>query len=152
MNAAVMNTSVGVGSEIKAVDEIIHALDVTLDETTVATSDETLTSVRHGAEFLEDHLRRLYRLEESGGLLEIIIFLHPELAHEVDRLHLEHDAIRAEAHRLVLALEDPVKPSEEALHAILGELRHLIANILSHERHERVVMIESINRDGGGEG
>jgi len=141
------------GSEVRAVGEILHALDVTIQETAAEpASGEGLVSVMHGAEFLEDHLRRLFRLEESAGLLDILVHVHPELAHEVDRLRAEHDAIRAEAHRLVQSLENSERPSDESLHAILAELRHLIVGILKHERHERVVLLDSLIRDNGGEG
>lgn len=138
-----------VTSELKAVDEIVHALDVTIHEPPCA---ETKRCMLHGVEFLEDHLRRLYGLEERGGLLEIVMFVHPELQAEVHRLHTEHDAIRAEAHRLVLELEHADAPTAESLHSLMRELRRLIAGILRHERHEREVLIDSINVDQGGEG
>lgn len=142
-----------VASEVKAVDEIVHALDVTIRESvTGPASADTFTCVKHGAEFLEDHLRRLFRLEESHGLLEILLYIHPEFAHEIDRLQHEHDAIRAEAHRLVLQLENACDPTDSQLHDILEELRHLIGRILSHEHHEAAVLVESVNRDSGGEG
>jgi hypothetical protein len=82
-----MNTTYGIISELKAVDEIIHALDVTLHETA---GPETCTCIRHGVEFLEDHLRRLYRLEESEGLPEIILSVHPGLAAQAHRLQDEY--------------------------------------------------------------
>lgn len=34
----------------------------------------------------------------------------------------------------------------------MRELRHLIAGILKHELHERLVLIDSANEDRGGEG
>jgi hypothetical protein len=144
-----MNTVKDVTSELKAVAEIVDALDVTAHE---SAGPDTCSCIRHGLEFLEDHLRRLYGMEESSGLLDIIIGIHPELAREVHRLQAEHDAIRAEAHRLVLALENPSAPSDESLQAIVQELRKLIAGILNHERHERAVLIESTNSEQGGEG
>jgi hypothetical protein len=145
--------SVGyVASEIKAVDEIVHALDVTIRESAADPSPESLSCVKHGAEFLENHLRRLFRLEENHGLLDILLHIHPEFAHEVDRLQHEHDAIRSEAHRLVLQLENACQPTDAELHDILEELRHLISKILNHEHHETAVLVESVNRDRGGEG
>ena len=142
-----------VGLEMRAVGEILHALDVTIQETAAEpASGETLATVKHGVEFLEDHLRRLYRLEENSGLMEIIVCVHPELAHEIERLGGEHDAIRAEAHRLVQTLEAGAPPSESALRSILAELRRLIAGIVQHEQHERGMLVDSINRDAGGEG
>lgn len=155
-----MDTALQVGSEIRAVDEIVHALDVTIHATASslhgaspqAALPEVLSCVKHGAEFLEDHLRRLFRLEESSGLLEILVHIHPEFAHEVDRLHHEHEVIRAEAHRLVLELENACAPTDAELHNILEHLRHLIGRIVRHEHHETAVLIESVNRDGGGEG
>jgi hypothetical protein len=148
-----MNTAMQVGSEIKAVDEIVHALDVTIRATAPeAPLPEAFSCVKHGAEFLEDHLRRLYRLEESGGLLDLIILIHPELAHEVERLEHEHEAIRNEAHRLVLALENASQPTDAELHDILRQLRHLISGILRHEHHEQAILVESVNRVDGGEG
>ncbi len=147
-----MEASCHVASELKAVDEIVHALDVTIRESAAEPSPEAISCVKHGAEFLEDHLRRLFRLEENHGLLEILLHIHPEFAHEVDRLQHEHDAIRSEAHRLVLQLENACEPTDGELHDILEQLRHLISRILSHEHHETAVLIESVNRDGGGEG
>lgn len=146
--------SVGhVASEIKAVDEIVHALDVTLRESAAEPrTAETFSCVKHGAEFLEDHLRRLFRLEENHGLLDILLHIHPEFAHEVDRLQHEHDAIRSEAHRLVLQLENACEPTAAELHDILEQLRRLISKILNHEHHETAVLVESVNRDSGGEG
>lgn len=141
-----------VASELKAVDEIVHALDTSIRESAAEPSLESLSCVKHGAEFLEDHLRQLFRLEERSGLLEILLHIHPEFAHEVDRLHHEHDTIRAEAHRLVLQLENACQPSDAELHTILEQLRHLICKIVNHEHHETAVLIESVNRDGGGEG
>jgi hypothetical protein len=148
-----MDTAMQVGSENKAVDEIVHALDATLHEAADehATS-EVVSCVKHGAEFLEDHLRRLFRLEESVGLLEILLHIHPEFAHKIDRLQHEHDAIRAEAHRLVLQLENACQPTDSELHDILEHLHDLIGQIVTHEHHETAVLIESVNRDGGGEG
>ena len=148
-----MDANPHVASEIRAVDEIVHALAVTIRESAAEPpTPETVACVRHGAEFLEDHLRRLYRLEESNGLLDVIVQIHPELSHAVERLQEEHDAIRAAAHRLVLALENACQPSDAELHEILRQLRHLIAEILRHEHHEQIVLVESVNRDDGGEG
>ena len=143
------NTNDRVSSELRAVNDIVEALDVTIHE---AESPETRTCITHGLEFLEDHLRRLYGIEEKSGLLDIIISVHPELSTEVHRLQVEHNAIRAEAHRLVLELENSNDPSSESLHQIMRGLRHLIADILKHEHHERTVLIDSINVDQGGEG
>jgi hypothetical protein len=147
-----MNANCHVASELKAVDEIVHALDVTIRESAAEPSPESISCVKHGAEFLEDHLRRLFGLEENHGLLEILLHIHPEFAHEVDRLQHEHDSIRGEAHRLVLQLENACEPTDVELHNILEQLRHLISRILHHEHHETAVLIESVNRDGGGEG
>jgi len=144
-----MITTESVPSKQKAVDEIVHALDATICD---PDGPETRSCIKHGVEFLEDHLRRLYGMEESGGLLDILIRVHPELASEVHRLQAEHDAIRAEAHRLVLALEDSNTPSDLSLQEIMRELRQLIAGILKHEHHERAVLIDSTNVDLGGEG
>jgi hypothetical protein len=144
-----MKTTESVAAELHAVDEIVQALDVTLHETE---RPDTPRCISHGVEFLEDHLQRLYGLEESSGLLAIILSVHPELSCEAQRLQAEHDTIRAEAHRLVLALEDSHAPSNDSLQNIMRELRMLIAHILSHEHHERVVLLDSANIDQGGEG
>ncbi|WP_254509342.1 hypothetical protein [Anatilimnocola floriformis] len=141
-----------VASEIRAVDEIVHALKVTMSETACQPSLDSLNCVKHGAEFLEDHLRRLFRLEEDHGLLEILLYIHPEFAHEVVRLQQEHEVIRSEAHRLVLQLENACRPSDAELHDILEHLRLLIIKIVNHEHHETAVLVESVNRDEGGEG
>jgi hypothetical protein len=52
----------------------------------------------------------------------------------------------------VLSLERSSRPSDESLHAIMRELRRLIAGILKHEHHERNVLFDSVNVDRGGEG
>ncbi len=107
--------------------------------------------VVHGVEYLETHLRRLYGIDECSGLLEIIVEVHPEFSHEAHRIQSERDAIRAEAHRLALALENPHSPTDESLHVLMKELRKLIASILLHEHHERAILIDSANVDRGGE-
>ena len=147
-----MDATGHVASEIRAVDEIVHALKVTIRETADEPSPDSVNCVKHGAEFLEDHLRRLFRLEEDHGLLEILLHIHPEFAHEVDRLQREHEIIRSEAHRLVLQLENACQPSDTELHDVLEHMRGLISKIVNHEHHETAVLVESVNRDEGGEG
>lgn len=138
-----------VSSELRAVTEIVQALDLTMRDTE---NPRARTSIVHGLEFLEDHLQRLYGIEEHGGLLDILIILHPELQAEVHRLESEHHTICAEAHRLVAALCDSQAPSDECLQDIVRKLRHLVAGILRHEHHERLVLLDSINVVDGGEG
>jgi hypothetical protein len=136
--------------ELEAVTEIVHALDVTIHE---PEGPETRDCILHGVEFLEDHLRRLYQMEESHGLLDIVIRLHPELAHEAHRLEAERACVQAAAHRLVQHLADAHNPSDESLHGLMRELRRLIAGILKHEHHERSALLDAVNLDrSGGEG
>jgi hypothetical protein len=144
-----MDKNDSLGSEMRVVDEIVDALDLTIHE---PVGPDTRTCVTHGLEFLEDHLRRLYGLEERGNLLDIVVSVHPELAAELHRLQAEHDAIRTEAHRLVMVLEDKHKPSDASLQGIMRGLRHLIGEILKHEKHERTVLLDSTHLDCGGEG
>lgn len=144
-----MDTNDFLGSEMRVVDEIVDALDLTIHE---PVGPDTRNCITHGLEFLEDHLRRLYGLEEKGNLLDIVVSVHPELATELHRLQTEHDAIRAEAHRLVLTLENKHNPSDASLQGIMRSLRHLIGEILKHEKHERTVLLDSTHLDCGGEG
>lgn len=143
-----MDATNQIGSELIAVTDIVEALDVTAH--TVISAD-TRTCVTHGIEFLEDHLRRLYGLEEEHGLLQILLYVHPELQGEVQRLHAEHDRIRQHAHGLVQEMEHPHDVSEKSLHKIMRELRQLLHEILNHEHHETAVLLDSVNLDQGGE-
>ncbi len=135
-------------TETHAVEGVVHELNVVLHR---PLGGDAHVHITQSVEFLEEHLRRLFKIEQNSGLLEIIVAIHPELTHEAHRIEAERDAILSEAHRLVLALEDRHSPSDHSLHALMKELRRLIANILQHEHHELRILIDSVNIDSGGE-
>lgn len=70
----------------------------------------------------------------------------------MDQLEQEHEQFRAAVRQLVarVDLSSPTQPAE--FDATCEQLRKTINQVLEHLRRERELLVESFNRDTGGEG
>ena len=110
-----------------------------------------LSSVRFFAGLYQRHLERLFALEEIDGYMESISRLKPELTSQVDVLKREHERFRAAVRKSVVRL-DLASPTQLAeFDATCVELRKTINQILEHLRREQELLVESFDRDTGGE-
>jgi hypothetical protein len=110
-----------------------------------------LSSVRFFTELYQRHLERLFALEEIDGYMDGIARLNPELIHQVDDLHQQHEQFRAAVRKIVVRLDLAAPNHVEEIEATCVELRKTINEILEHLRRERELLVESVQRDTGGE-
>jgi hypothetical protein len=110
-----------------------------------------LSSVRFFTELYQRHLERLFALEEVDGYMDGIARLNPELRNQVDDLHQQHEQFRAAVRKIVVRLDLAAPNHVEEIEATCVELRKTINEILEHLRRERELLVESFQRDTGGE-
>jgi len=111
-----------------------------------------LSSVRFATDMFQRHLERVFSLEELDGYMEVVCELQPELTDQVAVLKREHDQFREAVRKLVRRLERTSPSDVVRFDAICSDLRNVIRQILEHSRRENELLVESTDRDTGGEG
>jgi hypothetical protein len=139
--------------ESQALEHVTRALEVMLGWTVDGQGySRKLSSVRFFTELYQRHLERLFALEEIDGYMEGISRLNPELANQIDQLKQEHEQFRAAVRKSVVRI-DLASPTQLAeFDATCEQLRKTINEVLEHLRRESELLVESLNRDTGGEG
>ena len=110
-----------------------------------------LSSVRFFTVQYQQHLERLFALEEIDGYMENISRFNPELANQINELKRDHEQLRAAVRKIVVRLDlaSPVNLAE--FDATCFEVRRTINEILEHLRREQELLVEAFQRDTGGE-
>jgi hypothetical protein len=139
--------------ESQALEHVTRALEVMLGWKVEGDGfSRKLSSVRFFAELYQRHLERLFALEEIGGYMENVTRLNPELANQVERLEREHNRIRAAVRRSVVRIDLASTHKAAEFEKTCEKLRATVNQVLEHLRRERELLVESFNRDTGGEG
>jgi hypothetical protein len=110
-----------------------------------------LSSVRFFTLLYQQHLERLFALEEIDGYMDSISRFNPELTSQVDDLRHDHEQLRAAVRRLVVRLDLASPADLPEFDATCFELRTIINQVLEHLRREQDMLVEAFNRDSGGE-
>jgi hypothetical protein len=139
--------------ESQALEHVTRALEVMLGWNVEGDGfARKLSSVRFFTELYQRHLERLFALEEIDGYMESISQLNPELADQVDRLKLEHEQFRAAVRKTVVRVDLASANDLANFDATCDGLRKTINEVLEHLRRESELLVESFNRDTGGQG
>lgn len=110
-----------------------------------------LSSVRFFTVLYQQHLERLFALEEIDGYMDSISRFNPELAGQVDDLKQDHEQLRASVRRIVVRLDLASSTNLPEFDATCFELRTTINQVLEHLHREQDLLVEAFNRDSGGE-
>ncbi len=139
--------------ESRALEHVSRALEAALGWSTEGTGlSRKLSSVRFLTESYQRHVERLFALEEIDGFMESVSRLNPELTNQVDKLELEHDRFRTAIRASVVRI-DLASPNQLAdFDSICAEILTTINQVLEHLRRENELLMESFQRDTGGEG
>jgi hypothetical protein len=138
--------------ESRALEHVTRALEVMLGwDVDPDGFTRKLLSVRFFTELYHRHVERLFALEEVDGYMESVGRLNPRLNGQVDALHRQHEAFRIAIRRLGVRLELSSPTNFAEFDATCAELRKTINEILEHLRREQELLVESFNRDTGGE-
>jgi hypothetical protein len=138
--------------ESQTLEHVTRALETTIEWAVDGTDYfRKLSSVRFFTELYQRHLERLFALEEVDGYMESVTRLNPELTNRVDDLQREHEQFRAAVRRIVVRLDLAAPNRLAEIDATCLELRKVINQILEHLRCEQDLLVESLNRDAGGE-
>jgi hypothetical protein len=138
--------------ESLALEHVTRALEVMLGW---AVDDggygRKLSSVRFFTELYQRHLERLFALEEIDGYMESIAHLNPEMVNQIEKLRQGHERFRLAIRKTVVRL-DLASPSHlDEFDATCADLRSTINQVLEHMRQENEMLVESLDRDVGGE-
>jgi hypothetical protein len=83
--------------------------------------------------------------------MESIAHLNPEMANQIEKLRQGHERFRLAIRKIVVRL-DLASPSHlDEFDATCADLRSTINQVLEHMRQENEVLVESLDRDVGGE-
>jgi hypothetical protein len=138
--------------ESQALEHVTRALEVMVGWAVDGDGyGRKLSSVRFFTELYQRHLERLFALEEIDGYMESVSRLNPELAGKVDNLKREHEQFRAAVRKMVVRLDLASPTNLPGFDATCEELRKTINQILEHLRREQELLVESIQRESGGE-
>jgi hypothetical protein len=138
--------------ESQALEHITRALEVMIGWAVDGGGyARKLSSVRFFTLLYQQHLERLFALEEIDGYMESISRFNPELASQVDALKQDHERIRAEVRRIVVRLDLASPTNLTEFDATCFEVRATINQVLEHLRREQDLLVEAFNRDSGGE-
>lgn len=139
--------------ESQALEYVTRALEVTLGWSVDCQGfSRKLSSARFLTESYQRHLERLFALEEINGFMESISRLNPELANQVDHLEQEHEKFRAAIRESVIQIDLASSSHLAEFDSTCAELRITINKVLEHLRRERELLVESFNRETGGQG
>jgi hypothetical protein len=139
--------------ESDALEHVTRALDNMLSWT--VTSDgfaRKLSSVRFFTELYQRHLERLFALEEIDGYMESVLKLNPELACKIAGLKQEHELFRAALRETVLRLDLALPNQPADFDRTCVQLQNTINLVLDHLQRESELLVDSLDRDTGGEG
>jgi hypothetical protein len=138
--------------EGRALEHVTRALEVMLGwDVDPDGFTRKLLSVRFFTELYHRHLERLFALEEVDGYMESVARLNPRLNGQVEALHQQHEVFRIAIRRLGVRLELASPTDFADFEATCSDLRKTINQILEHLRREQELLVESFNRDTGGE-
>jgi hypothetical protein len=110
-----------------------------------------LSSVRFFTVQYQQHVERLFALEEIDGYMESISRFNPELANQIDDLKRDHEQLRAAVRKIVVRLDLASPDNLAEFDATCFEVRRTINEILEHLRREQELLVEALQRDTGGE-
>lgn len=151
MNQELLIQQTKVGSQ--ALEHITQALEVMIGwAVDVGGYGRKLSSVRFFTVLYQQHLERLFALEEIDGYMESVSRFNPELASQVEELKRDHEQLRAAVRRIVVRLDLASPTNLPEFDATCFEVRTTINHVLDHLRRERDLLVEAFNRDSGGEG
>jgi len=139
--------------ESEALEHVTRALEAAIGW--VVEGDDLsrkLSSVRFATELFQRQVERLFALEEVDGYMDTIRRRHPEWTDQVEDLRREHEELRALVRKLVLQLDRASPTDRVKLDAICTQLREVIQRIMEHSRRESKLLVESMQRDTGGQG
>ena len=111
-----------------------------------------LSSVRFFTELYQRHLERLFALEEIDGYMESVSRQNSELASQVDHLKREHEKFRTAIRKSVIRIDLASMSDLAQFEQTCDGLRTTINQVLEHLRRESELLVESLNRDTGGQG
>ena len=138
--------------ESQALEHITRALEVMIGwEVDGGGYGRKLSSVRFFTVQYQQHLERLFALEEVDGYMESVSRFNPELAREIDDLKRDHEQLRAAVRRIVVRLDLTSATNLAEFDATCFEVRATINKVLEHLRREQDLLVEAFNRDSGGE-
>jgi hypothetical protein len=138
--------------ESQALEHITRALEVMIGWAVDGGGyGRKLSSVRFFAMQYQQHLERLFALEEIDGYMESVSRFNPELTEQIDDLKRDHEQLRAAVRRIVVRLDLASSANLAEFDATCFEIRRTINEILEHLRLEQELLVEAFQRDTGGE-
>jgi hypothetical protein len=139
--------------EHKILEHVKAALRLTLDWNVPAVGlPRKLSSVRFTLKSFERHLRRLMKLEESGGYMIIVGEHKPNMQEQADLLLADHEYFRTTLSTVVPALDALGEKDEAEFQATCEEIKGLLDRVDEHDRKEVELLQETLLSDEGGEG
>jgi hypothetical protein len=139
--------------ESQALEHVTRALEGMLGWSVVGDGfSRKLSSVRFFTDLYQRHLERLFALEEVDGYMEHLTRRNPELAAQVDQLKLEHNQFRTNVRQSVVRIDLATASQLPEFEATCLQLRGTINRVLEHLHRESELLVDSLNRDTGGEG
>ena len=138
--------------ESQALEHITRALEVMIGWAIDGGGyGRKLSSVRFFTVQYQQHLERLFALEEIDGYMESVSRVKPELTGQIDSLKREHELLRAAVRKIVVRLDLATSTNLAEFDATCFELRTTINDVLEHLRLEQELLVEAFQRDTGGE-
>jgi hypothetical protein len=138
--------------ESQALEHITRALEVMIGWAVDGGGyGRKLSSVRFFTVQYQQHLERLFALEEIDGYMESVSRLNPELSNQVDDLKRDHEQLRAAVRKIVVRLDLASPTNLPEFDATCFEVRITINDVLEHLHREQELLVEAFQRDTGGE-
>ena len=138
--------------ESQALEHITRALEVMIGwEVDGGGYGRKLSSVRFFTVQYQQHLERLFALEEIDGYMESVSRFNPELSTQIEDLKRDHELLRAAVRKIVVRLDLASSTNLAEFDATCFELRTTINDVLEHLRLEQELLVEAFQRDTGGE-
>lgn len=110
-----------------------------------------LSTLRFIGQSFQRHLEHLLTLEEHGGYMETVTETSPHQGKAVEALRQEHDGFRSTTAKILFRLER--MPADVlVLNRLCEEWRGLLDKIQKHNKKEIDLLLESLEREVGGEG
>jgi hypothetical protein len=139
--------------EHKILEHVKAALRLTLDWNVPAVGlPRKLSSVRFTFQSFERHLRRLMKLEESGGYMNIVGEHKPNMQDQAESLLGDHEFFRTALSAIAPSIDNLADDDQAPFQDVCRQIGGLLDRVDAHDRKEVELLQEALLCDECGEG
>lgn len=112
--------------------------------------EDWLHGLRVGFHRLRKHLQEMYEAKQTGGYLEHVLELRPNLSGQVERIRHEHDEILKMSGWIINELDEVGCTDRVLIADATARIQRFMAISMQHNQRESMLTMLVFNQDLGG--